>query len=165
MEQVIILVCGIPASGKTTFIRKDMHKYNVSAVRISRDDIRKALVGEDVDKSLYFSKEDEVFNNFVNLTNEAVKDGVERIYIDATHISPASRKKILSRINNRQNLSLQVVSISCPTEVAQARNLNRTGFAQVPRTAIYNMARGFKSPTADELTSFGFKAVTIDYIN
>lgn len=142
-----------------------MHRYNVSAVRISRDDIRKALVGEDVDESLYFSKEDEVFDNFVNLTNAAVKDGVQRIYIDATHISPASRKKILSRIINRQNLSLQVVSISCPTKVAQARNLNRTGFAQVPRTAIYNMARRFKKPEVDEFTTFGFKAVTVDYIN
>lgn len=161
MEQTIILMCGIPASGKSTYIRAAMKRDTVPAVRVSRDDIRKALVGEDVNASLYFSREDEVFDNFVRLINEAVADGVGRIYIDATHISPASRRKILSRINNRENLNLEAVSIECATEVAQARNLNRTGFAQVPRTAIYNMARNYSTPTKEELSAFNFKEVNL----
>ncbi|MCM1324800.1 MAG: ATP-binding protein [Acetobacter sp.] len=161
MEQTIILMSGIPASGKSTYIRAAMKKDTVPAVRVSRDDIRKALVGEDVNTSSYFSMEDEVFDNFVRLVNEAVTDGVGRIYVDATHINPASRRKILSRINKRESLNLEVVVLDCAVEVAQARNLNRAGFAQVPRRAIYNMAHSYTVPTKEELSIFNFKEVNI----
>ena len=161
MGPKIILMCGIPASGKSTYIRASMEREGVFAIRVSRDDIRRALVGEDVNNSSYFSKEGEVFSNFVNLINESIDDDVEDIYIDATHINPPSRKKVLSRIKNRENLNLEVVVLTVPLEVAQARNSKRTGFAKVPKTAIANMARDFVLPTIEEFAPLGFKSVNI----
>lgn len=154
----IILMVGIPASGKSTFIKNAIAKEKVTAVWVSRDEIRKSLLTEGED---YFSHEKEVFENFVKTINNEVQKGTARIYVDATHINAASRRKILNRINKRKKLNLEVVWLRCAPAVAQARNLNRQGFARVPKNTISNMVKLFQEPSYGELYKFNFKTVKI----
>ena len=74
----IHLMCGIPASGKTTWINAEVARLmeeNRSAVRVSRDDIRKVMIGD----GEYFSKVKELFKAFIDEINECIKLGFEDI--------------------------------------------------------------------------------------
>jgi len=161
-EQTIVLMVGIPASGKSTFIKNMITKDNVPSAWVSRDEIRKSLVGNHTMMvEEYFSKEDEVFNQFIDTINSEIEKGTERIFIDATHISERSRAKTLNRIKNTEKLNLNVVWLKCGVQVALARNHDREGFARVPDDAIRNMARQFQDPMYIEFWKYNFKKVTI----
>ena len=152
----IHLMCGIPASGKSTWA--NYHASKTGGLIISRDIIRYSLVSENED---YFSKEDHVFATFVYTINEALNKNVKDIYIDATHISSKSRAKLLDHINtNGNNLICEVFPISIYD--ALARNLRRTGRAQVPESAIYKMYSSFKEPSINEFDKYKFNSVTIN---
>lgn len=162
----IHLLCGIPASGKSTFVKEEAAKLAAagrSVAIISRDNCRKALVGEDVEKENYFSREDEVFENFVSEINKSIDLKVEEIFIDATHINQASRNKILSRIKPAGNLIVEVFPISL--ESAIERNNKREGFAFVPHGAMRRMSSSWSMPTLEEFSKndkFGFNSVIIE---
>lgn len=163
------LLCGIPASGKSTFAAKKAAEFaeaGRSIAIISRDVCRKALVGEDVDKTDYFSRENEVFENFISEINNHISAGTEEIFIDATHISAPSREKVLSQLNVRpgSNLILEVFPVALETAIE--RNNTRQGFAFVPLSAMRRMSAGWQAPTLEEVqkhNKFGFASVIIDF--
>ena len=162
IKQHIHLMCGIPGSGKSTWVAK--YLQNDKSICISRDEVRKSFVGEDVSDNKYFSKEDAVFAEFAKQINDAISLGYEHIYIDATHISPASRSKILNQLYVNENSALILEVFTTPVEECLRRNANRTGFAKVPDSAIEKMARGFSYPTRGEFTNrtFGFERISIN---
>ena len=90
---VLYLMCGVPGCGKSTWINKN--KID-SDVVVSRDVVRFSLVKENED---YFSKENLVFNTFIDQINEAIDNKVNTIYVDATHINETSRNKVLDRLH------------------------------------------------------------------
>ena len=61
------LMCGIPGSGKSTWIKKRLMENG--GIWISRDEVRFSMVKEDED---YFSKECEVFDKFISNICEAL---------------------------------------------------------------------------------------------
>ena len=162
----IHLLCGIPASGKSTFAKEEAARLTAagrSVAIISRDNCRKALVGEDVTKENYFSREDEVFENFINEINRNIDLKIEEIFIDATHINQESRKKVLSHIKPAGNLIIEVFPISL--DLAMERNNNREGFAFVPHSAMRRMYSSWRMPTLEEFAKnnkFGFNSVIIE---
>jgi 2',3'-cyclic-nucleotide 3'-phosphodiesterase len=162
INQYIHLMCGIPGSGKSTWIAKQMK--NDKCIHISRDAVRKSMVGEDANDNQYFSKENAVFNEFVRQINDAISLGYEHIFIDATHINEASRSKILNQLYVNENSALILEVFTTPVEECQRRNANRTGFARVPESAIERMHRSFKYPTRGEFTyrTYGFERISIN---
>lgn len=83
MEKTLIMLCGCPASGKSTWAKT--YENNEKAIIISRDKIRFELVSPEEE---YFSKETQVFNTFISDINYAIADNEHSIIIiDATHIS------------------------------------------------------------------------------
>jgi predicted kinase len=163
MTYEIIMMCGIPASGKSTWANKqaELHRRDGdTAVVISRDECRKELVGEDMEN--YFSREEEVFNNFIDRINSSIKEGVKYIFVDATHVSHASRHKLLSRIKIEGNIMLRVAVMLTSYESAVQRNAERSGFAHVPDSAIESMFDNFSYPTVPELIGYGFRSVLIE---
>lgn len=151
----IHLLCGIPASGKSTWALADAER--TAGLIISRDVIRFGLLKDGED---YFSKEDEVFKTFVCTINEALKKNIPHIYLDATHISSNSRAKILRYINtNGHDLSVEVFKVDIYT--ALERNSKREGRCCVPDTAIQNMHNSFTIPSFNEFEFYGFKDITI----
>ena len=157
MKQNLYLMVGIPGSGKATWASAQNNSYI-----ISRDAIRKSLVGEDVNNEKYFSKEKEVFSTFINEINSAIASSKENIIIDATHTNPAGRKKVLSRLNLHHNLNLKIIVFPINLETALERNSKRTGFAKVPPEAIVQMYNNFITPHYDEFDYCLNKINTID---
>lgn len=158
------VMVGIPGSGKSTWANKEAELLEMDGFHtaiISRDVIRESFIG---DKD-YFSRENEVFEEFVRQINECLEIGIDYIFVDATHISQGSRAKLLSRLrpDGRTRLTFEVCD--CGKETCLARNAMREGFARVPDSAIEKMYRGYRPPTPVEfeLYKYGFKDVKINH--
>ncbi len=172
--QEVKLLVGIPASGKSTWAQQEadfLESEKKTTAIISRDYVRQQLLGitgdEDIDKKTYFSKEREVFNEFVRQVNEAMELGIDVVFVDATHISPQSRRKTLSRLRPDYSTSLVLEVFTTPPEVCADRNETRTGFAKVPKDAIWDMYYHFDVPRKYEFPSdlYGFRRLIIKQRN
>lgn len=156
----LIMFCGIPGSGKSTEARRmagSLTARGITIEHISRDELRFSMIS---DESEYFSKEKEVFNKFVEKMNNSLNKN-DCTIIDATHISKASRAKILRRVKNSNNVRLLVLYLTTPLDVCMRQNDLRTGREQVPHEVIEKMAKQFEDPTEKEFTGFGFDSVEV----
>lgn len=159
MKSTLFLMVGIPGSGKSTWIANQIDSLEQEQYKvISRDEIRFAMLkpGED-----YFLHENAVFAQFIKSINDAIANKVQYIFIDATHISPGSRAKVLQRVREPASTSLVVEVFNTPLETCLERNSKRTGLANVPAASIKSMARGFSHPTMEEFTKYHFSSVKI----
>lgn len=160
------VMVGIPGSGKSTWANKEAELLEMDGFYtaiISRDVIRESFIG---DKD-YFSRENEVFEEFVRQINECLEIGIDYIFVDATHISQGSRAKLLGRLRPDGKTGLSLEICDCGIDTCIARNNLREGFSKVPESAIRKMARGYRSPTPAEfeLYKYGFKDVKINHHN
>ncbi len=89
---VLKIMCGVPAAGKTTYIKKHA---NPSDLVVSRDEIRRSMITPGIP---YFSKDTEVFNEFCSRINAGIKK-YDVIWADATHLNNTSRWKLLYNID------------------------------------------------------------------
>lgn len=144
----LILVCGCPGSGKTTWIKNNLTEKDV---HVSRDEIRFSLIKEGEE---YFSHENEVYQIFWNTINEKLKLGFN-VFADQTNLTPKARKYLINHIEGYDKL--KIVWVDVPIEVALSRNENRKGtLAYVPPKVIRNMRTSFIPPSEKE----GFNSIT-----
>ena len=146
-------MCGVPGSGKSTYIRNHLYEFNKPII-ISRDQIRFSMVPEG---EPYFSREDEVFAEFKKQINDSLAREDGDTIVDATHINSGSRKKLLNVIS-KENLKDTKIVFICkiiPLEVALERNSHRIGREFVPEDAITNMYNNFNIP----------RVLEFDYLN
>ena len=162
MTKELTITVGIPASGKSTYLAslaKEREEDGWTTVIISRDAIRFSMIqpGED-----YFKRENAVFAEFVRQINEAMELGIDWVYVDATHINEASRRKLLKKLRPDPHTSLAFLEFNCPVEVALERNTKkREGLAKVPDEAIINMEHNKTSPENDSYPedNYGFSHI------
>lgn len=140
MSKMYILI-GAPGSGKSHYIKE----HNKDGIVISRDAIRFEMVKEN---EPYFSREKEVYNEFIRQIDAAVADNVN-VWVDQTSINRAARNKLFSRL---RKLPEEVIAIVIrPTlEKTLQQNALRTGRALVPEDAIINMYNSFEEPQFKE---------------
>ena len=158
MTKKLIIMIGVPSSGKSTAIKgriKELEACGYTTASISRDYHRKALVGDG--KAPYFSREKEVFRNFVADINECLASGIDYVFVDATHVTPTSRAKILSKLRPDASTQLEAWVLYPSLDECLRRNSKRTGFDKVPEGAIRKMYQDFVFPTIPELEKFDFK--------
>ena len=146
-------MCGIPGVGKSTWLKNNKNFFtDIDSIDvISRDKIRFALLDEGED---YFSKEDDVWKNYVKEAKRSLKENYITI-LDATHLSIASRKKILKALGNLSNIDVYAIVCVANLETALKRNREREGLAFVPPSVIRRMYFQFVKPTKEE----GFKEI------
>lgn len=140
----LILMMGVPGSGKSTLAKK---KFGENDIYISRDQIRFAMVSEE---EPYFSKEKEVFNEFVKQIQAGIDNKDKRYVIaDATHLNPNSRLKLLNRLD-RFGIKTYIIYVKVPLEVALERNSHRVERELVPEETIKEMYNSIAAPIKEE---------------
>lgn len=135
----LLLTCGIPGSGKSTWVSKFISEND--AVVVSRDSIRFALLREDED---YFAREKEVTECFYKMIHDFLESGqYDYVIADATHNTPRARADALGGIGAHLIEGVEIIPIyfNVPVETCKFRNSLREGRARVPNEVIERMAR------------------------
>lgn len=142
-KPTLYIVCGIPGSGKSTFLKKTA----LSTEKIvSRDKIRFSFLKEGDE---YFKYEREVANVFYETIASYLKQG-KNVYADATHLNNRSRSKLLGKLNKYNlNFNIEVIYFDIPIYICLERNRKREGRERVPDESILNMANNYEKPYPD----------------
>ena len=140
----VFLMCGVPGSGKSTWIQKQG-----DGVWCSRDAVRFTWLKDGED---YFAHEDDVFEAWIKEIQKAIDDenGHENIFVDATHLNKKARKKVTTRLIFNTDDEKIAVNFIVPLETCIERNEQRSGRALVPRSVIRRMFYSFEPATIDE---------------
>lgn len=135
----LVLLCGIPGSGKSTFAK--IYEPLKHHVVLSSDDIRKELWGDESEQS----GNHEVFKLLYKRMYYAICNGITVVF-DATNISVKLRKKaIKSCPKDTERWAVYFVP-----NVEKAKENNSKRERVVPEYVIERMARKFVAPTHDE---------------
>lgn len=145
MTQYIYMMVGAAGAGKSTFIKN----FFPDAFGVSRDVARFDVMAK-YKTDDYFAHEKEAFNTYINRINSAIERGWETVVLDATHLTPKSRKKVLCRINIPKEAKLYAVVVRPTLEQHIKQNAQRTGKAFVPVDAIVKQYNSYIEPTHEE---------------
>ena len=152
MTQCIYMMVGAAGAGKSTYIKNHFpDAFDVSRDR-ARFDVMAKYKTDD-----YFAHEKEAFNTYINRINSAIERGWETVVLDATHLTPKSRKKVLCRINIPKDAKLYAIVVRPTLEKHIKQNAQRTGKAFVPVDAIVKQYNSYVEPICEE----GFDNVII----
>lgn len=141
----LYMLSGVPqlGSGKSTWAKKISEKDG--SIYVSRDEIRLTKIK---DNEEYFSKEEEVFKEFINRIQSAINDGKD-VIADATHTSKGSRAKFLKALYLK-NVQVIAVVINTPSFICLERNAKRSGRARVPDKVMKSMIQFCSIPRIEE---------------
>lgn len=147
MAKNLILMMGIPGSGKSTFLKEKCNSK--TDIIVSRDKIRFSRLSE---KDEYFANEQEVWKEYIETLKVFLTDNrYENVIADATHLNPRSRDKVLNALADVLNeIDIYLLWVNVSLETALERNAQRKGRALVPESAIRNMYRNLESPIPRE---------------
>lgn len=136
----LILMVGIPGSGKSTTAKEIVRMSDGAIKYVSRDNIRYDLLQPG---DYYFSKEDLVFKYFI----EEIRSELEEadVIADATHLNPQSREKVIRRVKDAA-AAIKVIFVNVSLETALKRNDLRKGIERVPDNKILEMYSTFVPP-------------------
>jgi predicted kinase len=141
--QVILLV-GLPGSGKTTYLKR--RGWNA----LSSDAVRQLLLDDETDQS----QQVRVFAAMRYLLAARLRIGMKQTYIDATNLTPWERRPYL-KLAAQYGYEARAILFDVPLEVCIRRNAKR--HRRVPDDVMERMARRLVLPTRAE----GFTRITI----
>lgn len=137
----LILLSGLPGSGKTTFARAVAERLD--AVHLESDAIRRDLAAH---PSYLPSEHAAVFSRLERRAGFALAGG-RHVVVDATNLNERDRHQFL-RLADRTEAVLVPVRLTAPDEVIRNRlSVARDGFSQAG-IEVYEMMRGRARPFA-----------------
>ena len=141
----LFMMCGLPASGKSTFARQFIRDNDIRYV--SRDEIRFSMVKENEE---YFSREKKVFKKFAGTIAQTLIDGFD-VIADATHLNRISRDKLIRAIDQyTTKYTITYIVLETSLETCMKRNALREGRARVPDSVMKSMAENWEDITISE---------------
>lgn len=145
----LIMLIGIPGSGKTTYSKGLSEEYNANV--ISSDVVRQTYVGID---------EKEVFPTVYRLCIEELKNN-RNVILDATHITPKVRKRSFDSLDQYEvEYEKVAVYVDTPVEVCikrvEIRNKNPKELF-LPLEVIESYGKNIIPPSQEE----GFNEIRI----
>ena len=136
----LILLVGIPGSGKTTYA-KELAEALSNAVHLSSDTIRAELYG---DESIQ-GDPSEVFSLMQKRAVEALNEGCSVLY-DATNITRKDRSSIIGMCPKFAKIEAHIIWAPIETCIERDSQRDRT----VGKEVIDRMLKRFQSPYYDE---------------
>ena len=143
-KQRIVLMIGLPGSGKSTYIER------LGVTALSSDRIRQLLADDATDQTIH----SRVFATIRYLLRQRLAIGRTVTYVDATHLTPGERRPYV-KIARQHGCDIEAVFFDVPLEICMARNSGRERI--VPMEAMRKMAAKLVQPRAAE----GFSRVTV----
>ena len=136
----LILLVGIPGSGKTTYA-KNYIEQNSDTIHLSSDAIRKELYGDEAIQG----NPSEVFSLMQKRAVEALNEGYDVIY-DATNITRRDRASIISICPKFYQIEVHIIWAPIETCIERDATRDRT----VGKAVIDKMLKRFQAPYYDE---------------
>lgn len=143
-RQRIILLVGLPGSGKSTWLERQ------GITPLSSDAVRQILADDATDQTIHAR----VFMTLRYLLRHRLAIGRPATYVDATHLTAAERSPY-AQIAAAYGCELESVWFDVPLEVCRERNRRRSRV--VPEEALEKMAARLEPPRAEE----GFSKITV----
>lgn len=142
----LIILRGIAASGKSTFV-KEYEQYVVSS-----DNLRLLYAGTEYDlegrQRISQKADKKVWNTLFEIIEGRMKEGLLTI-VDATHTSEKSIKAY-DKLCEKYNYRMTILEFNIDAEEAIRRNNNRIEWKQVPENVIRDMAERMKQPLSEK---------------
>lgn len=153
--KTLFVMCGLPGSGKSTYLKEHISKLSGSVI-VSRDDIRFSFIHK---PSEYFAYEDQVQQIFWDKINEALAAG-NNVYADQTSLTKNARKKLIRNVKGYDRL----IAIWIDTDFSTCfeRNKQREGLARVPSDVLRSMNKKFQPPSLNEGFDIVFRYDTVN---
>lgn len=158
MKNKLYVICGCPGSGKTTYAKK--YLINDNTVYVSRDDIRFSLLQ---DGEEYFSREKEVYKEFIWRIYNAIHNEHKDVAADATHLNEKSRAKLFSSLPlDFSKIDVIGIYIDTPLEICIKQNDTRKGTkTYVPEGQVRRMFFSIKKPNHEEYNGIFTKIYSV----
>jgi len=142
----LIVICGLPGSGKSTYVKK---MWGDSHVVICADEFRKVHTGRD-----FYPSAEPVIYQMVKVTVEVLLRRSMPVVIDMTSLTVKSRLKWVE-LARKCGAPVRCVWMDVATSTCLARNASRE--RKVPVQVIEAMADRFKPPSG--ANNEGFDAI------
>ena len=147
MKHNFYVLCGIPGSGKSTWLEKNAHGF-----AISRDAIRFKYITNAED---YFSKEPMVLKEFYADIKKYLDANESDVYADATHLSLKGRNELFKALGTSiANHNVIALAFVANPRICIERSYKRTGLSIVPAPVIMRMFKSYVMPNPDKETNF-----------
>ena len=153
----VVLVCGLPGSGKSHFSKAYFGKSDRH--RINRKEIRRLLYemthfGEPWSEDYYTESDEYLVKHVERRILEHLLHHKHKVLIDNTSVTAASRRTYVNMAGQMKK-SIGVILLNVPLLKCINRNHKRP--EPIPSTAISNLSAAIDKPNRDE----GFKHILV----